>query len=60
MPHRIATVIHICQVLIAHALAIVITLTDVSDWLKIVSLLLAIGYTAWRWITDVKNLKKKK
>lgn len=59
MPHRVIAAIHICQVLIAHALAIVITLTDVSDWLKIVSLLLAIGYTAWRWRTDVKNIKKK-
>lgn len=31
---------------------------DIEWWLKIISLLLAIGYTAWKWRKDIKKQKK--
>jgi hypothetical protein len=39
-------------------IAISITFTDSESFLKIFSLLLAIGYTVWKWITEYKNKKK--
>lgn len=41
-----------------HVLAIGITFTDVENTLKIVSLILAIGYTAWKWKSEYKKRKK--
>jgi len=41
-----------------HILAIGITFTDVENVLKIVSLLLAIGYTAWKWRSESKKKRK--
>ena len=40
-----------------HCIAISITFTDVENGLKIFSLLLAIIYTLWKWITEYKNKK---
>ncbi len=59
MPHRLLTT-DIGQVLSAHAMAIIISFTNVAEWLKIISLLLAIGYTAWKWYTDYKGENNKK
>ena len=56
MPTRLLTS-DIGSVLTAHALAIVVTFTNVSESLKIISLLLAIGYTGWKWYTDLKEKK---
>ena len=51
----------IFQVLLAHLVAITITFLNVENTLKITSLLLAIGYTAWKWVTEyVKNKKHGK
>lgn len=58
MPHRLVTS-DVGSVLMAHALAITITFTNVVEWLKIVSLLLAIGYTAWKWYYEYKKSKKE-
>ena len=41
-----------------HCIAISITFTDVEYGLKIFSLLLAIFYTLWKWITEYKNKRK--
>jgi hypothetical protein len=43
---------------ILHILAIGITFTDVENVLKIVSLLLAIGYTGWKWRSEYIKRKK--
>ena len=47
------------MVLMAHAMAMLISFTNVAEWLKIVSLLLAIGYTAWKWFTDYSEKQSK-
>ena len=41
-----------------HCVAIAITFTDIENALKIISLLIAIGYTVWKWTTEYKNKKK--
>ena len=41
-----------------HCIAISITFTDAENALKILSLLLAIGYTLWKWRNEF--LKKRK
>ena len=43
---------------VLHILAIGITFTDVENVLKIVSLLLAIGYTVFKWSCEYKKRKK--
>lgn len=57
MPHRFVTS-DIGSVLMAHALAITISFTNAVEWLKIISLLLAIGYTGWKWYYEYKKSKK--
>jgi len=47
-------------VLLAHTTALAISITDFADWLKITSLLLAIGYTIFKWRADLKQNKTKK
>ena len=41
-----------------HCVAIAITFTDIENALKLLSLLLAIGYTLWKWRSEF--LKKGK
>lgn len=41
-----------------HFVAISITFTNAESTLKIVSLLLAIGYTIWKWRHEFKNKHK--
>lgn len=41
-----------------HCVAIAITFTDIENALKIFSLLLAIGYTLWKWRSEFKNKRK--
>lgn len=48
------------SVLLAHTTALAISITDFEDWLKITSLLLAIGYTIYKWRSDLKQNKIKK
>jgi uncharacterized membrane protein YjfL (UPF0719 family) len=48
------------SVLLAHTTALAISITDFADWLKITSLLLAIGYTIFKWRSDLKQNKIKK
>lgn len=43
---------------VLHCVAIAITFTDIENALKLFSLLLAIGYTLWKWRTEF--LKKGK
>ena len=51
----------VLSVLLAHMAAIGITFTNVELTLKIISLLLAIGYTAWKWVKEYKHgIKTKK
>lgn len=52
--------IDVTTVLGAHCLAMVINLTDCGDWLKIISLLLASGYTVWKWQHDYKKSKRNR
>lgn len=40
-----------------HIIAISLTFTDIEGYLKIVSLLLAIGYTTWKWRHEYKKRK---
>lgn len=44
---------------ILHILAIGLTFTDIESYLKIISLLLAIGYTAWKWSWEYRKKKNK-
>ena len=48
----------IFQVLLAHLGAITVTFLNVEGTLKITSLLLAIGYTCWKWRTEYQKNKK--
>ena len=41
-----------------HFIAISISFTNAESTLKIVSLLLAIGYTVWKWRSEFKNKRK--
>lgn len=50
--------INFLDVPILHCIAISITFTDAEYGLKIFSLLLAIGYTIWKWITEYKKNRK--
>lgn len=51
----------IFQVLLAHLGAITVTFLNVESTLKLTSLVLAIGYTCWKWRTEyVKNKKNGK
>lgn len=43
---------------VLHCVAIAITFTDIENALKLLSLLLAIGYTVWKWRSEI--LKKGK
>ena len=61
MPHRfIYKNPDILSVLVAHLMAIGVTLTDVEQWLKIASLVLAIGYGAWKWQHEFRKAKNEK
>ena len=60
MSNHLITSLEIGGVLSAHALALIISISDVSDWLKLLSLGLAIGYTAWKWVTDYRKEQKLK
>jgi hypothetical protein len=41
-----------------HCVAIAITFTDIENALKLFSLLLAIGYTVWKWRSEFLNKRK--
>ena len=41
-----------------HCVAIAITFTDIENALKLFSLLLAIGYTLWKWRSEFLNRRK--
>lgn len=49
----------VITVIAVHVSAIGITLLNVEMGLKIISLLVAIGYTAWRWFSEYKKRNKK-
>lgn len=56
---KVDKVLDIIDVPILHVIAISITFTNVENALKITSLILAIGYTAWKWISEYKNKNEK-
>jgi hypothetical protein len=41
-----------------HCVAIAITFTDIENALKLLSLLIAIGYTLWKWRSEFKHKRK--
>lgn len=41
-----------------HCVAIAITFTEIENALKVISLLLAIGYTLWKWRSEFLNRRK--
>ena len=43
---------------VLHFIAIAITFTDIENALKLLSLLLAIGYTLWKWRSEFLNKRK--
>lgn len=45
----------IFKVFMANIAAFGVALSDVNEWLKFVSLLAAIGYTAWKWKNDASK-----
>lgn len=51
-------VFDICKVLLVNTAAIGITIANIKDALTILSLLVAIGYTSWKWYKDFKKWKK--
>jgi hypothetical protein len=58
MPKFIQDHHDIFQVILAHLGAITISFLNVENTLKITSLLLAIGYTSWKWVTEYINKKQ--
>ena len=54
----IQKVIDYIDVPVLHILAIGITFTTAENVLKISSLVLAIGYTAWKWRCEYKKSRK--
>jgi hypothetical protein len=60
MPKFIQDHHDIFQVILAHLGAITISFLNVENTLKITSLLLAIGYTSWKWVTEYVNRKHGK
>jgi hypothetical protein len=60
MPKFIQDHHDIFQVLLAHLGAITVSFLNVENTLKITSLLLAIGYTSWKWRTEYVNRKHGK
>lgn len=48
----------VLSVILAHVGAIGLTFMNVEWTLKIISLLLAIGYTCWKWVVEWKKNKK--
>jgi hypothetical protein len=58
MPKFIQDHHDIFQVILAHLGAITISFLNIENTLKITSLLLAIGYTAWKWVTEYQKNKK--
>ena len=60
MPHKFLDEHQdVVQVILAHAAAIGVTFLDVEFFLKIMSLSLAISYTAWKWIVEYNKYKIK-
>ena len=55
MPSRLANHTDIFTVIIVHLSAIGITFLHIENALKIVSLLIAILYTAWKWYREWKK-----
>lgn len=60
--HKLPNFIHehpdVLQVILAHLGAVAISFTDVELFFKILSLVLASGYTLWKWIHEWKKTKK--
>jgi len=58
MPTRFAAHTDIFTVIIVHLSAIGITFLHVENTLKVISLLVATGYTVWKWVKEWKKTKK--
>lgn len=43
---------------VLHCVAIAITFTNIENFLKLFSLILAIGYTLWKWRNEFLNRRK--
>ena len=50
----------IISVWAAVALSWTLTLSNVKDFIAIIASLIAIAYTIFRWVTDIKKIKKGK
>lgn len=59
MQHKFHDTADIFTIIMVHLSAVGVTLLNVETGLKIISLLVAIGYTAWRWVTEYKKRHKK-
>ena len=57
MPHRFSSNLDVVTILMVHVSAVGITLLDIEIGLKLASLVLAIGYTTWRWANEYKKRK---
>jgi hypothetical protein len=53
--HKIADYI---DVPLIHILAVGLTFTDIENYLKLISLILATGYTSWKWRSEYKSKKE--
>ena len=56
---KLDKIIDIIDVPMLHMVAIGITFTDIENVLKVASLILAIGYTAWKWRDEYKKRNEK-
>lgn len=52
-------VIDFVKVSLVQVGAIALTMQDTTDFLKLLSVGIALGYTAWKWITDVREYRRK-
>jgi hypothetical protein len=50
----------IIKVGVATLAAIGVTLTQATDWLKLLSVCVALGYSIYKWITDIMDRRKGK
>lgn len=55
----IDSLVDVIKVLGIHLGAIAISFSDVAEWLKVISLSVATGYTLWKWREEYKKTKKK-
>lgn len=56
--HDFNKIVDYSDVPLLHMIAVLVTFTNVENTLKILSLIIAIGYTVWKWRSEYKRKRK--